>query len=89
VDVRENAWMGDGYTSVWNRTNGRNVAVAVLEDKYTIVGEEATSVVGAEDGDGQVNWVTSGSSDCSNAHVAAFGGSSALVTWEGDRGSDL
>ena len=29
-----------------------------------------------------MNWVTEGSADCSNAHVAAFDGSNALVTWE-------
>ncbi|PWY71205.1 hypothetical protein BO83DRAFT_50299 [Aspergillus eucalypticola CBS 122712] len=82
VDVTENTWMGDGYTHVSNRTNPRNVALALFTDKYTKVGKQATSTVGAEDGDSQVTWVTSGSNDCSNAHVATFGNSSALITWE-------
>lgn len=82
VDVTENSWMGDGYTNVQNRTNPRNVAIALFSDKYTKVGAQATSTVGAEDGDSQVNWVTSGSNDCSNAHVATFDDESALVTWE-------
>ncbi|PYI07030.1 hypothetical protein BO78DRAFT_386444 [Aspergillus sclerotiicarbonarius CBS 121057] len=82
VDVTENTWMGDGYTHVNNRTNPRNVAIALFSDKYTKVGAQATSTVGTEDGDSQVNWVTSGSNDCSNAHAATFGNSSALITWE-------
>lgn len=82
IDVTENTWMGDGYTHVNNRTNGRNVAISLFTDKYTKVGAQATSVVGTEDGDSQVNWVTQGSNDCSNAHAATFGSSSALVTWE-------
>ncbi|KAF3394690.1 hypothetical protein F1880_005327 [Penicillium rolfsii] len=82
VDVTENTWMGDGYTHVNNRTNGRNVAISLFTDKYTMVGDQATSVVGSKDGDSQVNWVTQGSNDCSNAHAATFGSSSALVTWE-------
>lgn len=82
IDVTENTWMGDGYTHVNNRTNGRNVAISLFTDKYTKVGDQATSVVGTEDGDSQVNWVTKGSNDCSNAHAATFGSSSALVTWE-------
>ncbi|CRK48446.1 hypothetical protein BN1723_020549, partial [Verticillium longisporum] len=32
--------------------------------------------------DKQINWVTEGTADCSNAHVAAFDASQALVTWE-------
>ncbi|CAG8119368.1 unnamed protein product [Penicillium nalgiovense] len=82
IDVSENTWMGDGYTHVQNRTNGRNVAISLFTDKYIKVGAQATSVVGTEDGDSQVNWVTQGSNDCSNAHAATFGTSSALVTWE-------
>ncbi|RHZ55417.1 uncharacterized protein CDV56_105980 [Aspergillus thermomutatus] len=82
IDVTENTWMGDGYTHVNNRTNGRNVAMALFTDKYTKVGTQATSQVGAEDGDSQVTWVTNASNDCSNAHVATFGNDSALITWE-------
>ena len=82
IHVTENAWMGTGYTNVQNRTNGRNVAISIFSDKYTKVGTQATSEVGTDDGDSQVNWVTSGSNDCSNAHAATFGNSNALVTWE-------
>lgn len=82
IDLTENTWMGSGYTTAKNRTNNRNIAVALFSDKNTLVGKQATSVVGAEDGDSQVNWLTSGSNDCSNAHVATFDKSNALVTWE-------
>ncbi|RSL41625.1 hypothetical protein CEP53_012652 [Fusarium sp. AF-6] len=82
VDLTLNDWMGEGYTKAQNRTNNRNVAIALFSDKKTIVGEQATSEVGAADGDSQVNWVTEGANDCSNAHAAAFDASNALVTWE-------
>lgn len=81
-DVTINDWMGDGYTHVTNRTNGRNVAIATFSDKYTMVGKQATSEVGAASGDDQVNWLTTGTADQSNAHVATFDGTNALVTWE-------
>lgn len=81
-DVTLNDWMGDGYTHVTNRTNGRNVAIATFSDKYTMVGKQATSEVGAASGDDQVNWLTTGTADQSNAHVATFDGTNALVTWE-------
>ncbi|KAK6810596.1 hypothetical protein RU639_013560 [Aspergillus parasiticus] len=82
MDLTENTWMGSGYTHALNRTNNRNVAISLFSDKYTIVGEQATSEVGAEDGDKQINWLTEGANDCSNAHAATFGNNSALVTWE-------
>lgn len=83
VDLYENAWMGTGYTAAYNRTNGRNVAIATFTDKYTMVETEASSTVGAASGDSQVTWVTKGTTaDMSNAHVATFDGSNALVTWE-------
>jgi hypothetical protein len=82
IDLSENTWMGSGYTNALNRTNNRNVAVSLFSDKYTKIGAQASSEVGAEDGDSQVNWLTDGANDCSNAHVATFGNSSALVTWE-------
>ncbi|KAI4728110.1 hypothetical protein E4T49_04007 [Aureobasidium sp. EXF-10728] len=82
VDLYENTWMGKGYVASSNRTNGRNVAIATFSDKQTMDGEQASSVVGAKDGDSQVNWLTTGTADCSNAHVATFDGSNALVTWE-------
>ncbi|KAJ5929156.1 hypothetical protein N7454_007004, partial [Penicillium verhagenii] len=74
-------WVSRGAI-VNNRTNGRNVAISLFTDKYTKVGDQATSVVGTEDGDSQVNWVTQESNDCSNAHAATFGNNSALITWE-------
>lgn len=82
VDLTRNDWMGQGYTKAQNRTNNRNVAIALFSDKNTLVGEQATSKVGAADGDSQINWVTEGANDCSNAHAAAFDDSHALVTWE-------
>lgn len=83
VDLYENEWMGDGYTACANRTNGRNVAVASFTDKTTMVQDQASSTVGAASGDSQVNWLTkSTTADQSNAHVATFDGSNALVTWE-------
>ncbi|KAI8719538.1 hypothetical protein NCS52_00734900 [Fusarium sp. LHS14.1] len=82
IDLTLNDWMGQGYTKAQNRTNNRNVAIALFSDKKTIVGEQATSEVGAADGDSQINWVTEGANDCSNAHAAAFDASNALVTWE-------
>ena len=81
-DLTVNDWMGNGYTHSVNRTNGRNVAIALFSDKNTIVGDQATSVVPSASGDSQVNWVTQSSADCSNAHAAAFDASNALVTWE-------
>ncbi|EXK76834.1 hypothetical protein FOQG_18436 [Fusarium oxysporum f. sp. raphani 54005] len=82
VDLTLNDWMGEGYTHAANRTNNRNVAIALFSDKKTLVGEQASSKVGAKDGDSQVNWVTNGANDCSNAHAATFDASTALVTWE-------
>lgn len=81
-DVTTNDWMGSGYTHVTNRTNGRNVAIATFSDKYTMNGQQATSEVGAASGDSQVNWLTTGTADQSNAHVATFDSTTALVTWE-------
>lgn len=80
-DLTTNDWMGAGYTHSVNRTVNRNVAIATMSDKKTLVGDQATSELVA-DGDSQVNWITTGSADCSNAHVATFDKTSALVTWE-------
>ncbi|KAF9693565.1 hypothetical protein EKO04_008257 [Ascochyta lentis] len=80
-DLTTNDWMGAGYTHSINRTVNRNVAIATMSDKKTLVGKQATSELVA-DGDSQVNWITTGSADCSNAHVATFDKSNALVTWE-------
>ncbi|KZM23639.1 uncharacterized protein EKO05_0007444 [Ascochyta rabiei] len=80
-DLTTNDWMGAGYTHSVNRTVNRNVAIATMSDKKTLVGKQATSELVA-DGDSQINWITTGSADCSNAHVATFDKSNALVTWE-------
>ncbi|KAF2018256.1 hypothetical protein BU24DRAFT_344419, partial [Aaosphaeria arxii CBS 175.79] len=80
-DLYPNEWLGGGSTRAINRTNNRNVAIAQMSDKKTLVGEQATSELVA-DGDSQVNWITQGTADCSNAHVATFDKSNALVTWE-------
>lgn len=83
TDLTENTWMGDGYTHSLNRTNGRRVAIAMLSDKKTKVGAQASSTVGATSGDDQVNWLTTSvGPDRSNAHAAAFDDQYALVTWE-------
>ena len=80
-DLTTNDWLGAPYTHSVNRTANRNVAIARFSDKKTLIGEEATTELGGS-GDDQVNWITTGTADHSNAHVAAFDGSSALVTWE-------
>lgn len=80
-DLTTNDWLGAPFTHSANRTTNRNVAIAQFSDKNTLIGEQATSELGP-DGDSQVNWITNGSADCSNAHVAAFDGTNALVTWE-------
>lgn len=83
VDLTANTWMGDGYTAASNRTNGRRVAIAMFSDKETKVSAQASSEVGAKDGDSQVNWVTpSIGADRSNAHTAVFDDEYALVSWE-------
>ena len=82
IDLTENTWMGAGYTHALNRTVNRNVAIALFSNKDTIVGPQASSAVGAASGDDQINWITKGTADTSNAHVAAFDTSNALVTWE-------
>ena len=82
IDLTENTWMGAGYTHSLNRTVNRNVAIALFSNKDTLVGPQAISTVGAASGDDQINWITKGTADTSNAHVAAFDTSNALVTWE-------
>ncbi|KAF2117926.1 hypothetical protein BDV96DRAFT_464899, partial [Lophiotrema nucula] len=82
TDLTTNDWLGAGFTHSINRTNNRNVAIAQFSDKNTLVGAQASSEVGAADGDSQVNWITTGTADCSNAHVAAFDSKNALVSWE-------
>jgi hypothetical protein len=81
-DLTVNDWLGAPFTHSLPRTTNRNVAIAQFTDKNTLVGTEASSTIGAADGDSQVNWITTGTADCSNAHVAAFDSANALVTWE-------
>lgn len=74
--------MGEGYTAAANRTNGRRVAMAMLNDKTTKATAQASSEVGAA-GDSQVNWITEEiGADRSNAHVAVFDDTYALISWE-------
>ena len=82
VDLKPDTWMGGSNTQANARTTNRNVAIAYMSDKFTLVGPQAISQAGAADGDSQVNWVTQGSADMSNAHVAALDATNALVTWE-------
>lgn len=83
VDLSENEWMGEGYTHTLNRTNGRRVAIAMFSDKETKVSAQASSEVGAADGDSQINWITPEvGPDRSNVHVAVFKEEYALVSWE-------
>ena len=82
VNLTEDSWLGAPYTNCSPRRLSHNVAIALLKDKSNLVGPEASSTVGATSGDDQVNWVTTGSVDRSNIHVATFDGSNALVTWE-------
>ena len=83
MDLTQDDWMGQGYTQSANRTNGRRTAMAIMSDKKTLVGPEAISTVGAKDGDSQINWVTeTAGPDRSNAHVATFDDTYALISWE-------
>lgn len=77
------SWMGAPYTQCSPRWLNHNVAVATLASKDTLTGSQATSVVGATDGDSQVNWITeSTTEDHQNVHVAAINSQTSLVTWE-------
>jgi hypothetical protein len=71
-----------GQTSSKARWTNRNVAIAILKDKATLAGQPATSKPGSADGDSQVNWITTGKNDRSNAHAATFDATTALLTWE-------
>ncbi|KAK0466746.1 uncharacterized protein EV420DRAFT_1505116 [Desarmillaria tabescens] len=83
TDLTLNEWMGDGYTACSPRWLNHNVAIAIASDKETLSGDQATSEVGAADGDTQITWVTEDDgSDHQNIHVEAFDGSNALVTYE-------
>jgi hypothetical protein len=82
INLTQDSWLGAPYTDCSPRTLNHNVAISLLKDKSNLVGPEASSTVGAASGDDQVNWITTGSVDRSNVHVATFDGSNALITWE-------
>jgi len=83
VDLTLNDWMGSPYTQCSPRWLNHNVAIAVMSDKSTLAGSEASSVVGAAEGDTQVNWITySSTEDHQNVHVAAINSNYSLITWE-------
>lgn len=82
VDLKRNAFMPKEVEAK-NRTSNRNIAMAILKDKYTLAGPAASSQPGAKDGDSNVNWVTTGRQiDRSSPHVAAFDATTAVITWE-------
>ena len=74
VNLTQDSWLGVPYTDCSPRTLNHNVAISLLKDKSNMVGPEASSTVGAVSGDDQVNWITTGSVDRSNVHVATFDG---------------
>lgn len=54
-----------------------------MTDKSTLAGDQATSVVGAAEGDTQVNWITYSSTvDHQNVHIEALNSNLSMVTWE-------
>lgn len=81
IDLTRNAFLPQEVQSK-NRTANRNIAVAILKDKFTLVGAAASSKVGTKDGDANVHWVTTGAKDRSSPHAAAFDATTAVLTWE-------
>lgn len=47
VDLKQDTWMGGSNTQATARTVNRNVAIAYMSDKYTLVGPQAISQVGS------------------------------------------
>lgn len=83
LDLTQNTWMGDGYTQCSPRWLNHNVAIATLKSKNTLTGAEASSTVGAAEGDSQVNWITySSTDDHQNVHVATLNSNLSVVSWE-------
>ncbi|RPB01017.1 hypothetical protein L873DRAFT_726269 [Choiromyces venosus 120613-1] len=83
VQLTQDTWMGDGYTSCSPRWLNHNVAISMLKDKTALQGAQAISKVGAASGDDQVIWITkSATTDHQNVRVAALDSSNAIVTWE-------
>lgn len=82
LDLTENTWMGDGYTQCSPRWLKHNVAITTMANKTALSGSQATSEVGAAEGDDQVTWLTySTTEDHQNVHVATISGDEALVSW--------
>ncbi|MBW0493563.1 hypothetical protein O181_033278 [Austropuccinia psidii MF-1] len=83
TNLAPNAFMGEGYTTSSPRWLNHNVAVAILPTKDTLKGPQASSEIGAADGDKQINWLTySNEVDTRNVHVATFNDKLALVSWD-------
>ncbi|KAA8576103.1 hypothetical protein EYC84_006265 [Monilinia fructicola] len=83
LDLTENTWLGNGYTQCSPRWLNHNVAISVMTDKKTLAGAQASSTVGAKEGDTQVNWITySSTDDHQNVHIAAVNSEYSIVTYE-------
>ncbi|OWP05126.1 hypothetical protein B2J93_5644 [Marssonina coronariae] len=82
-DLTTNDWLGSPFTQCSPRWLNHNVAISIMSSKNKLAGAEASSTVGAVDGDTQINWITkSDTEDHQNVHVAAINSGLALVTWE-------
>lgn len=83
LDLTLNDWMGSPYTQCSPRWLNHNVAIATMSDKSTLTDAQASSTVGAAEGDDQVNWITySTTVDHQNVHVATMNSNLSIVTWE-------
>ncbi|CUA75739.1 hypothetical protein RSOLAG22IIIB_06046 [Rhizoctonia solani] len=84
VNLTPDSWMGEGFTQASPRWLNHNVAIATMDAKNKLAGNQAISTVGAASGDDQVNWLTKvEGTDHRNVRVAAAGsGQLAVVTWE-------
>ena len=83
LDLTLDTWMGSPYTQCSPRWLNHNVAIATMSSKDTLTGAQASSTVGAAEGDSQVNWITySATEDHQNVHVATINSNLSLVTWE-------
>lgn len=83
VNLYTDSWMGTPYVQSSPRWLNHNVAIATLSSKSTLSGQEASSVVGAAEGDTQVNWITESSTvDHQNVRVATLNSTLSLVSWE-------
>ncbi|KUJ12145.1 uncharacterized protein LY89DRAFT_786279 [Mollisia scopiformis] len=83
LDLTLNAWMGSPYTQCSPRWLNHNVAISTMSSKDTLTGAEASSTVGAAEGDDQVNWITySSTEDHQNVHTATLNSNLSIVTWK-------